>query len=142
MIIKDQPEGVPDLVPLFVAGGVPIQTYLRDLMNRLSNPGSEHALSEGMLQLDESSDSLSSGTVSVLESSDSTPRDTVLEELTSWFSKHEPVQVRMPNLDYPVYVWRSFLQGEVDNHVPPPPDRVAQVGFLFNKAIDWLKLLT
>ena len=129
LIIKDQPEGVTDLVPLHVSGGVPIQVYLRDLMERLSNPGSEHALSEDLISI--SSRSSASSSEEDLNSSSFVSRDAVIDELLSWFSRHQPIRVRLPQLDQSVYMWRSFLNGEVDNHMPPPADRVAKVSFFY-----------
>ena len=110
-----------DTVPLHVSGGIPIQTYLRDLMNRLINPGAEHALSDIIAPDDSRRSTLSSGSDPVpLNGSGNLARDTALDELLAWFSSHQQIRVRLPQLDQSVYVWRSFLDGEVNNHDPPP----------------------
>ena len=43
---QTRPGAVIDETPLHVAGGVPVSLYLKGLLDRLENPGSEHAFSE------------------------------------------------------------------------------------------------
>ena len=121
LVVPNRPNVAADTVPLHVSGGIPIQTYLRDLMNCLINPGAEHALSDDIVHNDSHQDTLSSASgPASLDGSGNYSRDVAMNELLAWFSRHQQIRVRLPNLDHSVYVWRSFLDGEVENHVPPP----------------------
>ena len=109
---QSRPGAVIDETPLHVAGGVPVTLYLKGLLNRLANPGSEHNFSAAASSPSEPSSVESEVETSGSEVSGISNRSLFLDELVNWFKRHVPVCLRLPRMKYPVYVWRSFLENE------------------------------
>ena len=106
----DRPGAVVDAMPLHVSGGIPVQYYLNDLLQRLSNPGSEHALSEGSVPTELAPSNGSIELPSSELSGPRAPRDDFIDDLLDWFNRHQRVKINLPQHDQHVYVWQSFLE--------------------------------
>ena len=103
--------GVPaDEVPIFVTGGIPIQRYLAQLLERMPNLPAEN-----LVALDMDVTPPISGSRSTLHSdpdldNSSLYRQLFLDEYMRWTARHVRVKVNIDGIDQPCYVWQSILE--------------------------------
>ena len=99
-----------DLLPIHVTGGVPINKFLRDLVENFTYPPTDYRFSlvpssVGSDQLDSNGDPLDPA----MNTSESF-RVGFVNSLMRWMDKHRRRCLQIPGIEKPVYVWESITQ--------------------------------
>ena len=95
-------------MPTHVSGGIPIQRYLRTLLDRVPQVVHDDqfsVVSRDNVGVDGSDPSIPSLNTS---GNSSQYRDAFVDDLMQWFQHHVRVKVRIQGAERSVYVWQSF----------------------------------
>ena len=98
------------MAPVHVSGGVPIQKYLNDLLDRV--PQAIHDDQFSVVSRENVAADSSDASSRSLDPSQVVhdAREAFLDELMSWMSRHVRVKVRIHGAERSVYVWQSYLE--------------------------------
>ena len=112
-----QHSGVPeDQMPVHVTGGIPIQRYLQNLLDR--NPdlplGDAFVLTPSQGGLDSTGNSRSTLRSDSQLDDSALFRQAFLHDFIQWTNRHVRVKINVPDVEQPCYVWQSVL--EVSSH--------------------------
>ena len=113
--------GIPeDVIPTHVSGGIPIQKYLRGLLDRV--PQALHDDQFSVVSRENVAAEVSHNSSQSLDISEisSHYREAFLDDLMKWFQTHVRVKVRIHGEERSVYVWQSFAD--------PPADAATDIG--------------
>ena len=114
--------GIPeDLLPLHVTGGIPIQRYLKDLLDRLPQPPNNPAFELVSCEATRDADSQNPDPRLNSTTDSSAYRDAFVDSLMVWVNQHERVKVNLDGLDRSCYVWQSILMPPNQVDVTNPP---------------------
>ena len=108
--------GIPeDIIPTHVSGGIPIQKYLRGLLDQA--PQSLHDDQFSVVSRENQAAGLSHVSSQDLDISEisSHYRNAFVDDLMQWFEHHVRVKVRIHGMERSVYVWQSFVDPHVDD---------------------------
>ena len=102
--------GIPeDLLPLHVTGGIPIQRYLKDLLDRLPHPPNNPAFELVSCEARYDVESIAPDPRFNSSTDSSAYRDAFVDSLLVWVNQHERVKINLDGLDRSCYVWQSIL---------------------------------
>ena len=98
-------------LPIHVTGGIPIQQYLSQLLERMPNLPADDVfvLVDSGPRTESATRSSHSSLNSLLENS-AVFRQAFLDDYIEWTARHERVRVEIPGVERPCYVWQSMLQ--------------------------------
>ena len=107
--------GIPeDVIPTHVSGGIPIQKYLRGLLDKV--PQALHDDQFSVVSRENVAAEVSQNSSQDLDVSEisSHYREAFLDDLMKWFQSHVRVKVRIHGEERSVYVWQSFAESPAD----------------------------
>lgn len=107
--------GLPeDIIPAHVSGGIPIQKYLRGLLDQVPQ-----VIHDDQFSMVSRENAAANAADMSSRDSDGTSiaaqyRDVFVDDLMQWFEHHVRVKVRIHGVERSVYVWQSVNDPPVD----------------------------
>ena len=111
--------GLPsDQMPTHVTGGIPIQQYLKELLERMPNPPPDDIFSLASFVNDGTQDVASRTTMdsdSQLDGMQASvfARNEFLDNFIAWTERHVRVKVQLAGLERSCYVWQSIMEDSI-----------------------------
>ena len=122
--------GIPeDVMPKHVTGGIPIQHFLKNLLDQMPHRPVDPMFDLVSTVIDPDLQNVSADSRNLSNLDDSVVnRNLFVDSMREWMERHVRVKVNIEGVDHSCYVWRSFLDPpRPDNNEAPPAQAAVPV---------------